>query len=138
MSAIDPRNIYVMSSERAAELRRMTPKESLDESFRLTEQKRSEIALEIAAIHPQWSPREVELERNRRWLLMSLEGEVFGATSEVLYDLLCFNQRREGANLDRVARLLGELPQSFRTAFQNVVEHSGYNTSGVKQVFCVA
>lgn len=96
MPAIDPRSIEMMSPERVAELRKMTPRESLDECFRLTDLKRAEMADEVAAIHPAWSPREVELERNRQWLLMGLEGEVFGASSEVLYDLLCVNQRREG------------------------------------------
>lgn len=125
MPAIDPRDIYVMSPERVAKLHKMTPKESLDESFRLTELKRSEMAAEIAAMHPLWSPRAVELERNRQWLLMSLEGEVVGATTEVLYDLLCFNQRRDGTNLDRVARHLGDLPKSFPTVFRSVVEQLG-------------
>lgn len=125
MPPIDPKHIYMMSPERVAKLQQMTPKESLEKSFRLTERKRSEIASEIAAEHPDWSSREVELERNRQWLLMGLEGEVFGASTEVLYDLLCVNQRRAGANLDQVARHLGELPESFPTAFRSVVEQLG-------------
>lgn len=89
MPAIDPKNIYVMSPERVAELQKMTPNESLDESFRLTELKRAEMTDEIAAIHPQWSPREVELERNRQWLLMGLEGEVFGELLRKCVTICC-------------------------------------------------
>jgi len=117
MPPIDPKHIYVMSPERVAELQKMTPKESLDESFRLTELKRAEMAAEIAANHPQWSPREVDLERNRQWLLMGLEGEVFGASTEVLYHLLCVHQRRDGANLDRAVRLFQRRSRRpFRTS----------------------
>jgi hypothetical protein len=125
MPPIDPKHIYMMSPERVAELQKMTPKESLEESLRLIELKRAETAVEIATNHPQWSSREVELERNRQWLLMGPRGEVFGASTEVLYDLLCVNQHRDGSNLDRVARHLGELPESFPTVFRSVAEQLG-------------
>jgi hypothetical protein len=90
MPRIDPRNIEAPEIDpRTAS---MTPAELLNEAFRLTELRREEMLAEIAAERPEWTEREVELGRNRRWLRLAYVGEVFDAHSRLFYNMLVMSE----------------------------------------------
>ncbi|MGL4514465.1 MAG: hypothetical protein ACRCT8_15360 [Lacipirellulaceae bacterium] len=103
----------------------MTPAERLAESFRLTELRRAEMLDEIAAEHPDWTAREVELGRNRRWLRQAYEGEVFNAHSRLFYGMLVMSEGVDEAACDSAANAVREL---------SGIEHDARFLSAVEQL----